>query len=115
MAKDDYFVIVYKLLKYLYDCLKNSECPETEILTPEFFGIENVYWTYIIENLGKEGYINGVHYSEQIRRHSYLKDAYLHSFCEITPKGLGYLMENSMLQKAKKYARNITSVIAKNR
>ena len=27
MAKDDYFVIVYRLLKYLYDCLKKSEKP----------------------------------------------------------------------------------------
>ena len=28
MAQDDYFVIVYQVLKYLYDCLKKGEKPE---------------------------------------------------------------------------------------
>ena len=32
MAKDDYFVIVYRLLKYLYDCLKKSSKPNAEVL-----------------------------------------------------------------------------------
>ncbi len=60
MAKDDYFVIVYKLLKYLYDCLKASARPKQEALTPEFYGIEDEYWEYIIRNLYKEHYVSGV-------------------------------------------------------
>lgn len=33
MAKDDYFVVVYKILKYLYECLKKGEKPA---LSPEY-------------------------------------------------------------------------------
>lgn len=32
MAKDDYFVIVYQVLKYLYECLKKGEQPESSYL-----------------------------------------------------------------------------------
>ena len=59
MAQDDYFVIVYKLLKYLYDCLKKGTKASEEILTPEFFGINEDYWEYIIRNLYQEGYVDG--------------------------------------------------------
>ena len=60
MARDDYFVIVYKLLKYLYDCLKRGVCPASEILSAEFFGIADDYWEYIINNLYQDEYIDGV-------------------------------------------------------
>ena len=32
MVKDDYHVIVYKILAYLYSCLKKGENPEKEYL-----------------------------------------------------------------------------------
>lgn len=31
MARDDYFVIVYQLMKYLYECLKRGEKPEVAL------------------------------------------------------------------------------------
>lgn len=34
MAKDDYHVIVYKLLAYLYRCLKDGEAIQTDLLEP---------------------------------------------------------------------------------
>lgn len=33
MAQNDYFVIVYQVLKYLYECLKKGEKPEACHLT----------------------------------------------------------------------------------
>ena len=30
MAKDDYFVIVYKILTYFYECLKAGKKPQAE-------------------------------------------------------------------------------------
>lgn len=32
MAKDDYYVIVYKILAYLYDCLKQGEEPQSNMI-----------------------------------------------------------------------------------
>jgi hypothetical protein len=53
MAKDDYHVIVYKILAYLYSCLKKGENPEKEYLLCDgaLFNINHTYWLYIIKNL----------------------------------------------------------------
>lgn len=34
MAKDDYFVLVNKLLRYLYKCLKQGLAPDWNLLAP---------------------------------------------------------------------------------
>lgn len=39
MAKDDYFYIVYQVLKYLYDCLKTGGTPDIELLSSEYLNI----------------------------------------------------------------------------
>ena len=49
MAKDDYFVIVYQILKYLYDCLKQGIKPDKEKLSYEFLNIPPSYWEYIFK------------------------------------------------------------------
>lgn len=47
MARDDYFVIVYQVLKYLYDCLKKGEKPDRRFLTNDEYSIPENYWQYI--------------------------------------------------------------------
>ena len=39
MAQNDYFVIVYQVLKYLYECLKKGEKPEACYLTASAYNI----------------------------------------------------------------------------
>ena len=39
MAKDDYYVIVFRVLTYLYNCLKQDEVVDMQKLTPEYLGI----------------------------------------------------------------------------
>jgi hypothetical protein len=60
MAKDDYFVVAYKILKYLYNCLKRDEKVNFDILRAEVFGIPEKYWNFILVTLSKEGYISVV-------------------------------------------------------
>lgn len=62
MAKDDYYVIVYKILSYLYKCLKSGERPNLEYLNNDNydFNINKQYWDYIFYNLYNEKYINGI-------------------------------------------------------
>ena len=48
MAQNDYFVIVYRVLKYLYDCLKKGEKPEAEYLVASTYNIPENYWIYIV-------------------------------------------------------------------
>lgn len=60
MAQNDYFVIVYQVLKYLYECLKKGEKPEACHLTASAYNIHENYWQYIILSLITEEYVKGI-------------------------------------------------------
>lgn len=61
MAKDDYHVIVYQILSYLYDCLKKGMDPDPKQIScrSEFFSINERYWSYIMVSLLDYGFIEG--------------------------------------------------------
>lgn len=108
MAKDDYFVIAYRLLKYLYDCLKKGQTVSSEILTPEFFGIGEEYWAYIIRNLYQDGYVEGVSLTRIGRKPDYPS---IQEHFNITPKGIQYIQDNSVFEKIRGYVKDISSMI----
>lgn len=58
MAKDDYFVLVYKILAYLYTVLKEGRSPDAKMLQYDstLLGVNEPYWAYIMENLQAQGY-----------------------------------------------------------
>lgn len=62
MAKDDYHVIVYRILAYLYACVKSGEPVDMEYLTygTKAFPVNESYWSYIITTLAESGYVRGV-------------------------------------------------------
>ena len=108
MAKDDYFVIVYKLLKYLYDVLKISAKPRDEALTAEFYGIEDAYWEYILRNLFLDGYVTGITLTRVEGKPDY---PVIQPHFTITPKGIQYITENSAFQKICGSVRDVISII----
>lgn len=59
MAKDDYFVIVYKILSYLYVKLKSGEDVNPNMITHDnqLLQINRKYWDYIMRNLIEDRYI----------------------------------------------------------
>ncbi|MDY6065274.1 MAG: YjcQ family protein [Finegoldia sp.] len=109
MAKDDYFVIVYKILAYLYTKLKSGEAIEPEYLMYDgvLFDINRKYWTYIVADMVESGYITGLS-NVRVADDNYLK--YKLRDCEITPKGIEYLCENSTLEKAKKFLKEVKDI-----
>ena len=52
MAKDDYFPMLYKLLKYLYRCLKEDRKPDFNILAPKSkdFPVGEDYFFFLLSN-----------------------------------------------------------------
>lgn len=109
MAKDDYFVIVYKILAYLYMKLKAGEEVEAEMLMYDgsLFQINKKYWLYILQNMINDGYITGLNnimVGEGYYVKAQLKD------CQITPKGISYLCENSTIEKAKQFLKDLKEV-----
>lgn len=105
MAKNDYYVLVYRILMYLYNCLKNGEDVDISKLTPQWLGINDRYFEYIVDTLDEEGFILNAAYIEDYT------GKYLKSDITISPKGISYLHENSTIQKVKRSVKGIADIV----
>lgn len=111
MAKDDYFVFVYKILEYLYACLRNKKKFNLDYLQPlsKDFPIEEDYFFYIIEKMYESNYIEGVVLVPILGKpHVSVK---LTESLRITPMGIDFLQNNSNMQKAKDFLKEIKEMI----
>ncbi len=110
MAKDDYHVIVYQILSYLYNCLKHGQKPDPLMLKADskLLRINDQYWFYIIENLHKDGYIAGITITKSWGKEAIVDDL---DCCMITPKGIEYLCDNSFLNKAKEFLKDVKAIV----
>lgn len=106
MAKNDYYVIVYRVLMYLYNCLRQDEVVDMQKLTPEYLHINQRYFEYIFDTLYDEGLIlNKAYYEDMLGKH-------LESDIMISPKGISFLHENSTIDKVKKSVKGIAVIIS---
>ena len=98
MAKDDYFVLVYKLLRYLYRCLKENIPASWEVIAPNTkdFPIGQEYFAYSLSHLLADGYLEGIAEVKKIGSPLQFKET---SGLAITPKGIAYLEENSTMKR----------------
>ena len=104
MAKDDYFVIVYKILSYLYVKLKSGEDTNPNMIThdSQLLQINRKYWDYIMRNLIEDGYITCE--TEKVWGKELIYDL---KTAEITPEGIAYVCNNSLIEKAKEFLKDI--------
>lgn len=100
MAANDYHVIVYQILAYLYSCLKDGV--DVNLASIEKFKEENLindkYWQYILIHLAECGYVEGLQTVPLLGGKQGVKCT---TDFNITPFGIEYLLENSLMQKAK--------------
>lgn len=106
MAKDDYSVIVCKILSYLYKKLKKSEEVDKAYVSVDspLFDIQQPYWEYIMRHLVSEGLIEGVSLLNVMGRE---EPAIRIRNIAISPKGIEYLENNSGMAKAKEYLHTV--------
>lgn len=99
MAKDDYFVLVYKLLRYLYRCLKENLPVSWEVIAPNTkdFPVHEEYFSYMLSHLLADGYLEGIAEVKRIGSPARFKET---SGLKITPAGIAYLEENSTMKRA---------------
>ena len=111
MAKDDYHVIVYQILAYLYQRLKKGESVEEAMLLHDspLFKINKRYWAYIIYHMSLSGLIEGVAFINldglETPYAARVQDA------RITPAGIEYLCDNSFMEKAKAFLKDIKEIV----
>ena len=109
MAKDDYYVIVYKILAYLYARLKEDEKIDVRLIVHDssMLDIKKGYWTYIIEHMWKQGFIEGIDVAYGIGDYPEIVGL---EYMKITPDGIGYLLDNNLLAKAKKLLKEMKEI-----
>lgn len=109
MAKDDYYVIVYKILAYLYIQLKHGEAVDPKMISYDgkLFNINYDYWIYIMQHMLEQGFIEGI-----VVTNSWGNTVIIDNLdsCQITPEGIGYLCDNNMLKKAKMFLKEIKEI-----
>lgn len=98
MAKDDYFVLVCKILCYLYSCLKSGKPVDLNYLSNQNkqFAVNDRYWNYILLTMAEGEYIRYV----RAQPGDDYPEVTLTEDVEITPKGIEYLQESSVMKKA---------------
>lgn len=102
MAKDDYFVIVYKILQYLYSCMKAGRMPDPEDLQPggQLYNIPESYWIQIMTELIDRGYVKGIYEVKRIGRGNCVM---ITPEAAITMTGMEFLQDNSRMKKAAEF------------
>lgn len=103
MVKNDYFRIVFIILRFLYENMKNGKI---YISIDEIIEKSNIpdipqqYFDEIIKNLIDEEYIDYIGESVQFIHDSNPRTTI--KSIKIKPKGIEYLQENSMMKKLQK-------------
>lgn len=72
------------------------------------FPIQREYWEYIFRHLSLDGYLEGVMI---IPMAGGCPDRVKIGQLQITPKGIAYLQENTMMQKAKDFLKEIKEIV----
>ncbi len=98
MAKDDLPVIIYKLLEYIYACMKGEIEPTVEQAKELCACNETMFDAAVVEAIDN-GFVRGIE-----RKFYYSGPEILFSAARLTLKGSEYLLENSTMSRAKDIA-----------
>lgn len=109
MAKNDFHVIAYRILQYLYDCLKAGQDPEIEKISAKNYEINDRYFHTIIGELYNNGYIDHVIEIDSVGS-LYTQYKLSHNL-SITLRGIEYLTDNSFIEKAKNFFKETKNII----
>lgn len=102
----DNFKVIYRILRYLEKAMDYDEA-DTSFISAAALKISEQRWAAIMEMLVNEGYVVGLPVSRSRDGEVVISE----SNPRITLRGLEYLSENSLMQKAAKIAKGIAEVI----
>lgn len=102
----DNFKVIYRILRYLEKAMDYDEA-DTSFISAGALKISEQRWAAIMEMLVTEGYIAGMAVSRSRDGEVVISE----SNPRITLRGLEYLSDNSLMQKAAKIAKGIAEAI----
>ena len=107
MAQNDMYVVMYKIIAYIYDCMKRGVEPVDAEWGCQALAIPESYWAHIVEELVEHRFITGV----KIDR--FLGGQVMVSTIapRVTMEGVAFAQENTMMAKAKKFLQDAKASI----
>lgn len=101
-------VVMYKILAYLYDCMKQGVEPQRSKIAhdSDMLGIPEPYWERIMAQLADRGFVKGV-----VVRCYDDSPTVLVSKPYVTLEGVQFMQENSMMDKALKFLKESKSAL----
>lgn len=113
MAKDDYDVIVYRVLVYLYACLKHEIMFDRRVFdaTVRKCVDNESYFLTVLQMMQTEGLIEGLDFADAWGGDSILISDL--SDAKITVEGIHYLKENSVMRRVAEALKESVDIIAK--
>ncbi len=111
MSKDDYNVIIYKILAYLYGIFKRKIIYDHDVFSKliNLDEINEQYFSDVLRNLQMEGYIQGLSFAKAWGNEYILISDHSNMF--ITHKAIQYLLENKSMKKIKEVLINSFELI----
>ena len=106
MASDDMYVIMYRIIAYVYSCNKQGAKPELSEWDSMALGIPEQYWAQILYELRKDNLIEGV---DVYPTGDGLKAVPVSP--RVTKEGVAFAHENSMMGKAKQALMDIKASV----
>lgn len=104
MSKSDYWVVVFKLLNYYYETMKQGKPNNEDDISAFRLGINEPYLLDIYRNLFDDGYLTGSRIVLDYSNKYYIED---HSSVRITTKGIEYLQDNTKMKQVYKALKEI--------
>lgn len=102
------FQAIYKILKALSRAMGAEDSPAAQI-APEAVGLSEVEWEQILILLQKDGYIDGIQWTQTMSDYS---PRLVHPITpHVTLKGLEYVEENTLMKKAANLIRGVVETI----
>ena len=104
MAKNDYWVVVYKILNYYFQKMKHGEPADENEINCSVLEIPHLYLMDVYRNLFDDGFLTGTCVTEDMSGDVYIENL---SLVRITTKGIEYLEDNSKMKQAYKILKEI--------
>ena len=98
MALNDMYVVMYKIICYLYDCMKKGAAPDLAAYDHRALMIPEAYWAKIMLELIDHGYVKGF-----VTARSYDPPLITPTDPSVTLEGVAFAQENSMMAKARQF------------
>ena len=106
MSKDDFEVVAYKVLSYLYACLKADVAP-SEAKALEVSRVGRVYFYAVLSSLQSKGLIEPIGEFRDMNGDVVAMAGTL----SITMDGAAYLKENGAMRRAEKFLGSAFAVV----